>query len=213
LKVASLLAASGDGFLYALNASTGQQRWRYPNDKPLSRGIWATPVVANDTVYAAGLDGSLHAVNLATGQPQWAQPFKAEGAFAGSPLASGETIYIGSFDRRFYALDGNDGTLRWSTTADGWFWTKPLLANGLLYAPRSTTSFMRLMLAPVSSGGRSLPMARSLRHRSLLKARSCWPLSEAVSTHSIHSLDSSGALWGLAPRCSAPSRPTKASSM
>jgi len=131
----TMLVASSDGFLYALSAGSGQQRWRYPRSRPLSRGIWATPVVAGDTAYVAALDGSLHAVDISTGEARWPEPFVAKGAIAGTPLVAQGTVYVGSFDRHLYALNAADGALRWSAEAANWYWTQPLLYSDMLYAP------------------------------------------------------------------------------
>ncbi len=53
-------------------------------------------------------------------------------------------MYVGADDRHFYALDGKDGSKKWSFEADGLFDSSPALAadgtvyvgcgNGCLYA-------------------------------------------------------------------------------
>ncbi len=49
-------------------------------------------------------------------------------------LASQPTIYAGSTDRFLYALNANDGTLRWSYEAGDWVNATPAVANGVVYA-------------------------------------------------------------------------------
>ena len=46
---------SGDGNVYALNASTGAQLWSYPTGTSLS-----SPAVANGVVYVGSNDGNIY---------------------------------------------------------------------------------------------------------------------------------------------------------
>ena len=48
----------GKGSLCALDCATGQARWTLE----LPGSVWASPVVAGDTVYVACADGKLYAV-------------------------------------------------------------------------------------------------------------------------------------------------------
>ncbi len=58
--------------LFALDAKTGQERWRYPGAVPQMRnGVCLhQPVVTADTVFGVG-GHSLHAVDRATGRERW----------------------------------------------------------------------------------------------------------------------------------------------
>lgn len=49
-------------------------------------------------------------------------------------LTSQATIYAGSTDHFLYALNANDGTLRWSYEAGDWVNATPAVANGVVYA-------------------------------------------------------------------------------
>ena len=57
--------------LFALDANTGQERWRYPS-APLSSGsiCLAQPIVTADTYFGVSSQ-QLYAVNLATGRERW----------------------------------------------------------------------------------------------------------------------------------------------
>lgn len=59
-------------YLFALDAKTGQERWRYRAEAPYVRpGVCLNqPVLTADTVFAAG-DNYLYAVDLATGRHRW----------------------------------------------------------------------------------------------------------------------------------------------
>src|SRR5690606_31744491 len=63
-----------DGYLYAVEAATGQLKWKFEADKP----VLSSPAVAGNLVYfGSGLNvedtdgGHLFAVEAATGQEKW----------------------------------------------------------------------------------------------------------------------------------------------
>jgi outer membrane protein assembly factor BamB len=64
---------SWDGYVYALNALTGKEIWRFHTWRfDAEIGIVATPVVANGIVYI-GSQGiaSFYAINASTGKEVW----------------------------------------------------------------------------------------------------------------------------------------------
>jgi outer membrane protein assembly factor BamB len=109
-------AASDDGNLYALNASTGALVWDYPS------GAGATPAVANGVVYVDGV----YALNATTGALLWTSPF---GSFPA--VADGVVYSVGGND--VYALNASTGALLWSYATGGTVSTRPAIANGMVY--------------------------------------------------------------------------------
>jgi outer membrane protein assembly factor BamB len=59
-------------YLFALDAGTGQERWRYRAEAPyVHAGVCLRqPIVTADTIYAAG-ENRLYGVNRATGRDRW----------------------------------------------------------------------------------------------------------------------------------------------
>jgi outer membrane protein assembly factor BamB len=58
---------SGDGGVYAINATTGQIVW-----KTVTGGaVNSSPEVANGVVYVGSSDGGMYAINATTGQIVW----------------------------------------------------------------------------------------------------------------------------------------------
>ncbi|MCJ7520915.1 MAG: PQQ-binding-like beta-propeller repeat protein, partial [Dehalococcoidia bacterium] len=54
---------------------------------------------------------------------------------ASTPLIVNGVIYIGSFDKKFYALDVATGDVKWVfDEASNWFWADALYENGIVYA-------------------------------------------------------------------------------
>ncbi len=123
-----LYVASGPKLL-ALDPLTGQPRWSFSaRDR-----IWATPLVAGDTVYVASLDHRLYALNAADGSLLW--EFQAKWAVTSSPALSGGSLYLAAFDG-LYRLDARTGQALWPQPfrAGGWFWGSPLWWEGKVFA-------------------------------------------------------------------------------
>jgi hypothetical protein len=88
-------------------------------------------------------DGVLHAWERASGTRAW--EFATRGAIHSSPALAGDTLYIGSDDRRLYALDAATGQVRWSYETGGMVRSSPAVTahgvyvgahDGVLYALR-----------------------------------------------------------------------------
>lgn len=98
------LSALFAGGVYALDAITGTEKWKYETDAY----FFGSPAVIEGTVYI----GSIHymyALDADTGVEKW----KYEKSVSSSPVVSGDTVYIGSFDNYVYALDAGTGTEKW----------------------------------------------------------------------------------------------------
>ena len=95
------------GYLYALDAESGDVIWRYETgDEVLS-----TPAVDSTTVYVGSSDRNVHAVDRSTGERVW--KYETGGAIYGSPVLAGGTVYVGSNGDNVYALDAETGDLAW----------------------------------------------------------------------------------------------------
>lgn len=117
-----------DGNVYALDAESGVLRWTFET----GYRVWATPLIASDTVYVGSMDRHLYALRLSDGQVRW--DFPADGAFAGTPALYNDTLYIGAFDDQLYAVDAQTGTERWRFPGENWFWGTPAAYSDTVYA-------------------------------------------------------------------------------
>jgi quinohemoprotein ethanol dehydrogenase len=121
------------GYVYALDAATGQERWRYdpkgdwfPARNPccdlVNRGV----AVWKGKVYVASGDGRLHAIDAATGKPAWGVDtivdHKLPYSSTGAPQIAGDVVVIGNGGSdmghggvRGYvsAYDLSSGVFRW----------------------------------------------------------------------------------------------------
>lgn len=97
--------------LYAYDAATGAERWRFSTGGTDADVIASSPAVADGVVYVGSDNGKVFAVELATGSPRWA--YDTGGAVQSSPVVDGRTVYVGTNDDALVALDAATGTLTW----------------------------------------------------------------------------------------------------
>ena len=51
----------------------------------------------------------------------------------GTPYISGDTLYIGSFDKKLYALSSADGSTKWEFKTEGAIVATPLVYDNTVY--------------------------------------------------------------------------------
>jgi outer membrane protein assembly factor BamB len=143
-------------FLAAFDATTGDERWRQPREKPGS--AWASPLVWRNSkrteIIAAG-DKLVTAHDPKTGSELW-RVGGIDTAFAPSPAADGDRLLLGasspfSASPLFAVTAGANGdiTLKkgetanafvaWSRNKGGVGMSSPLAAGGYLYIPGEGT--------------------------------------------------------------------------
>ena len=119
----------GSLFLYALDASTGEEKWKL---KTGSR-VESSPAIAEGTAYIGSADGNLYAADIETGEEKW--KFKADArvdtSVDSSAAVVGDTVYFG--DRLVYALDIETGEKKWSFETEGFVESSPVVADGVVY--------------------------------------------------------------------------------
>ncbi len=102
-----LIVAGYDHVLYSLNPLNGEILWMFRGAR--DRYI-ANPLVAQDTIYAANADYRLYALDL-QGNLKWT--FEGGQSFWGTPLLEDGVLYIGSLERKVYALQAESGEKLW----------------------------------------------------------------------------------------------------
>jgi len=123
---------SADGFLVALDAETGDEKWRF------QAGVMeSSPLLVDGAIYVGTFDHNLYALDAATGKKRWA--FKTGDAVKGGPVLADGTIYFGSYDGKVYAVDARTGKRRWGSAAQGGlrgagnFYATPAVAYGRVF--------------------------------------------------------------------------------
>lgn len=125
----TLYISTAEG-LYALNSTTGAEKWVYPTEMPLGN----SPTIHNGVAYVGGLDNKIHAIDANTGAGLWT--FSGQGGFQTNPLIVDDKLYAGSRDGKMYAITisgANTGQLAWSYQTDGPVLFSAAYNNGSIY--------------------------------------------------------------------------------
>jgi outer membrane protein assembly factor BamB len=83
-----VVVASQNRQVDALDAETGQRKWRYT----LRRRADASPVIAGEDVWLASTDGRLTRLSLTDGSEKW--QFEIRGQFTSEPAIAGDRLFI-----------------------------------------------------------------------------------------------------------------------
>jgi outer membrane protein assembly factor BamB len=134
----TVYVGSKNGKLYAVDVS-GNLLWTHTTDGPIS----SSPAVSEDgNVYVGSQDGKLYALSR-DGSELWS--FQTKGPvnvpsgsiFASPSIGTDGTVYIaGLYDPNLYALNPNDGSLKWTChfESQGWPFASPVIApDGTIY--------------------------------------------------------------------------------
>ena len=179
---------SGDGNVYALNASNGNQEWKFQTDDV----IHSSPAVANDVLYVGSWDTYFYALETATGKEKWRfrtgddPKFHNQIGIQSSPLVANGTVYFGCRDSKLYALDAKTGEQKWLFDNRGsWVIGSPVMKDGRLYFTTSDSGLFHAL--DVASG-------KEIYNLSLL-----WPLfsSGAIAGNTLYIGSEEGKLFAI----------------
>jgi outer membrane protein assembly factor BamB len=127
------------GNLYALDARSGELRWKQFIAFPVSPDYLYKPVqsqalVSGGIVYDASRKASVVALDALTGEPKWEYEYGMALWVESSPLLVDGTIYIGSSGgQSLYVLDSQTGGLLSRTPTGTFNWGTPLILDDVIY--------------------------------------------------------------------------------
>jgi eukaryotic-like serine/threonine-protein kinase len=136
---------SGDGNLYALDAASGELRWKFATGDV----VHASPAYADGVVYVGSFDSRLYAVDARTGKELWRfqggeDPLvHNQVGFQSSPAVVDGVVYTGCRDSNLYAIDAKTGKEKWRVNnAGSWVISSPAVVNGkIVYATSDSSLF------------------------------------------------------------------------
>jgi eukaryotic-like serine/threonine-protein kinase len=144
----TVYCGSRDGFLYALDAASGGQRWRF--DHQVSWVI-GSPAVWEGRVYVGSSDGGfLQAVDARTGREAWR--VRIPGIVWSSPAIAGTTLYVGDGSGTFYAFDARLGQPRFSWRIGSGIFGSPVPAGDAVLVGANDGTLYALGLAAGAGG-------------------------------------------------------------
>jgi len=132
----TVYVGSHDRNLYAIDAETGEEQWRFRTGKNPNLhgkmgmkgvGIRSSPQVVDGTVYFGANDYNVYAVDAATGEEEWR--VETESYIYSSPTLVDGIVYVASRGSTLYALDADTGDSIWEADA-GISGTAPLVVDG-----------------------------------------------------------------------------------
>jgi eukaryotic-like serine/threonine-protein kinase len=127
-------AGVGTNGLYALNANSGEELWKY-TISDANNYFLSTAAVYDGTVFVGSRNGDVYAFNAAKGTLLW--HIMAGHFLFSSPAVVQGIVYIGSGDGNFYAIKGTDGTILWNytinSTPGNFVYSSPAYDYGALY--------------------------------------------------------------------------------
>jgi len=127
---------SGDGNIYALDATTGALKWKFKTGDV----VHASPAIADGMLFIGSWDSYFYALDAATGAEKWR--FKTGedtvvhnqvGIQSSAAVVDG-TVYFGSRDSRMYALDEATGKAKWVYFTGGtWILNSPAVKGDKVF--------------------------------------------------------------------------------
>ena len=116
------------GTVYALDATTGKDRWRIATEPRQS----VHPVLVAQGNVHVGSGSALYTLDAVTGTPKWR--FAAGAEVVGTPVVADGRLHFGSADHCLYTLDAVGGQLRWKLATGGEITGSPVARGGVVYA-------------------------------------------------------------------------------
>jgi eukaryotic-like serine/threonine-protein kinase len=139
----TVYVGSGDGNIYALDASSGALRWKFHTGNV----VHASPAVANGMVYIGSWDSNFYAIDAKSGQERWRfktgedQEIANQVGIQSSATLAGGMVYFGCRDSNLYALDAASGAKKWAYHTKGsWVISTPIAKDGTLYFATSDSA-------------------------------------------------------------------------
>lgn len=127
---------SGDGNVYALDASSGELAWKFHTGDV----VHSSPSADGDKIYVGSFDTWMYALDADKGTERWR--FKTgedhvrynQTGLTSSPVVVGDTVYFGCRDAHVYAVDTATGHQKWAYYTDhGWVSATPAVRGDTLY--------------------------------------------------------------------------------
>ncbi len=146
----TVIIGAGDGHVYALDLTSGKERWRLQTGGK----VRATPSVKDGVAVVGSWNGRVYAIDVATGRTRWVHrtvgdtlDLKREGydrrAIQSTAAIAEGNVFLGSRDDGFYALDFATGERKWrSSHQTSWVVGSPAVRDGRAYVGSSDGHFI-----------------------------------------------------------------------
>ena len=124
----SVYCGADDGFLYALEASTGAEQWVFQTQK----WIWGRPLWTSGVLIVASADGQVYGLEASSGKRLWVHA--TDNANYADVVAAGRLALVACTSGHLYALDPATGERAWSFEVNGGLRAAPAVdPQGIIY--------------------------------------------------------------------------------
>jgi eukaryotic-like serine/threonine-protein kinase len=134
---------SGDGNVYALDAVSGELKWKFPTGDV----VHASPAYADGVIFVGSWDSYFYAIDARTGVEKWRFHGGEDAAihnqvgFQSSPAVVNGVVYVGCRDSNLYAIDAATGKEKWRFNNSGsWVVSSPAVTRGKVIFGTSDSS-------------------------------------------------------------------------
>ena len=136
---------SGDGNVYALDATTGALRWKFKTGDV----VHASPAIADGALFIGSWDSFFYALDASTGKEKWRFKTGVDpdmhnqvGIQSSAAVAEG-MVYFGCRDSHLYALDAATGEKKWAFFTKGsWVIASPAVHDRKVYFATSDSGLL-----------------------------------------------------------------------
>jgi outer membrane protein assembly factor BamB len=120
-------ASNPDGFLLAMNAKTGREKWRFR-----SKPIESSPLLRGKRLFIGSWDGNVYALNARTGRKIWSTYI---GSKVNAALAYDDgRLFAADYTGTLHAIDARSGRKLWSAgDATEFYYAAPAAAYGRVF--------------------------------------------------------------------------------
>jgi outer membrane protein assembly factor BamB len=134
---------SGDGNVYALDATSGELRWKFKTGDV----VHASPAFADGVVFVGSWDSYFYAIDAKNGKEKWRfhggedALIHNQVGFQSSPAIVDGVVYTGCRDAQLYALEAESGKEKWKIDNQlSWVITSPAVVGGKVYFATSDSA-------------------------------------------------------------------------
>jgi outer membrane protein assembly factor BamB len=138
---------SGDGNLYAVDASSGELKWKFKTGDV----IHAAPAYADGVLFVGSWDSYFYAVDAATGKEKWRfhggedSLVHNQVGFQSSAAVVDGVVYVGCRDSNLYALEAATGKEKWRFNNElSWVIVSPAVTQGKVIFATSDSSLFHI---------------------------------------------------------------------
>ncbi|HET9484497.1 MAG TPA: PQQ-binding-like beta-propeller repeat protein [Xanthomonadales bacterium] len=138
-------AGAGDGGFHAIDAETGERRWRFDTRRAIRNGA----ALDGDRVVVGSTDGYVYSLERARGRELWR--FDSGAPIDATPVVHDGRVLVGNRGYGLQSLDAATGALAWKNYFWGsWVESTPVVLDGTIYI--GSSDLRRVSAIDVASG-------------------------------------------------------------